>query len=236
MKKVPLRGLTVISTLMILFFASGQTASGQELPATDLPQAAAPVRPIDDIIAGVENRYAGPAFSARFAQETTIRDMDISDVARGRVWMQRPGHMRWEYDAPEHQIFVSDGKTLWIHKPADNQVMIGRAPAFFGDGKGAAFLTDMARIRETFVIAAGGPDTAESHALLLFPREKNAEISSIGLTIDRDSHEVLSVVTLNAYGDETRIRLSDYRFEETPDEGRFRFEIPPGADVVTLDQ
>ena len=31
----------------------------------------------------------------------------------------------------DNQIIITNGKKLWIYKPDDNQVMLGRAPAFF---------------------------------------------------------------------------------------------------------
>jgi outer membrane lipoprotein-sorting protein len=43
------------------------------------------------------------------------------------------------------------------------------------------------------------------------------------------------VTTYNAYGDETRIVLSDYRFNLDPADTLFSFEIPPGVDVVYMD-
>jgi outer membrane lipoprotein carrier protein len=44
------------------------------------------------------------------------------------------------------------------------------------------------------------------------------------------------VVTFNAYGDETRIVLNNYRFNIDPDDALFKFTIPDGADVIQMDQ
>jgi outer membrane lipoprotein carrier protein len=92
---------------------------------------------LSKILDGLENRYAGPGFSAKFFQESMLKAMQISDTAEGKLTVKRPGKMRWEYTIPDVQTVVSDGRTMWIYRPADNQVMVGKAPSFFAGGKGA---------------------------------------------------------------------------------------------------
>jgi len=41
-------------------------------------------------------------------------------VESGTVYFSRPGRMRWEYEAPESHVFVSDGKTIWSYVPSDH--------------------------------------------------------------------------------------------------------------------
>ena len=67
---------------------------------------------IDQILDGIEKAYSGKGFSAAFDQEATIKAMQITDTARGELFVRRPGKMRWEYTAPEPQIIISDGASL----------------------------------------------------------------------------------------------------------------------------
>jgi outer membrane lipoprotein carrier protein len=75
---------------------------------------------LDEILNRVENRYAVAGFSARFEQVSTIPAMDITETASGRIFVKRPGMMRWEYEKPDLQTVITDGKTLWIYRPEDN--------------------------------------------------------------------------------------------------------------------
>lgn len=43
-------------------------------------------------------------------------------VESGIVYFKHPGRMRWEYQAPEKKLFVSDGKTVWFYVPYDHTV------------------------------------------------------------------------------------------------------------------
>jgi outer membrane lipoprotein carrier protein len=45
----------------------------------------------------------------------------------GTAYFRRPGRMRWEYAAPEKNLFLVDGKTAWFYVPADHTVT--RMPA-----------------------------------------------------------------------------------------------------------
>ena len=46
----------------------------------------------------------------------------------GELWLEKPGKMRWDYKKPEPKVFVSDGHRVYLHVPADNQVIISPVP------------------------------------------------------------------------------------------------------------
>ncbi len=98
---------------------------------------------LNEIMDGIENRYAATGFLANFSQESTIKAMDITDTASGNLFVKAPGMMRWEYEKPNRQLIITDGKRLWVYRQDDNQVMVGTSPYFFGNGKGGGFLSDM---------------------------------------------------------------------------------------------
>jgi outer membrane lipoprotein carrier protein len=191
---------------------------------------------LEKILKGIEARYAGNGFSAVFFQESMLKAMQISDTAEGRLTVKKPGKMRWEYTLPDPQTIITDGKSMWIHRPVDNQVMVGRAPEFFGDGKGAGFLSDIRQIRKSFRITRKPEENADYLLLQLIPKKPAPEIAEIILSVGKETFQVDQVVTYNAYGDETKITLSDYQFGLEPLDKLFDFEIPKGADVVEIDQ
>jgi outer membrane lipoprotein carrier protein len=193
--------------------------------------------PVAEIIKKVEARYDVLGFSADFFQESTLKAMDITDTAQGRITIKRPGKMRWEYDQPEKQIIVSDGIQLWIYRPEDQQVMVGGAPDFFGDGKGASFLSDIKLMRKNFQIIMAETDDGDGHTVLeLEPISEDANIARIFISIVPETFDIVEVITYNPYGDETRIKLKNINFRETIDDAIFRFEVPPGVEIMQLAQ
>ena len=162
--------------------------------------------------------------------------MDIVDFASGKIFVRYPGMMRWEYEKPEEQIIITDGHKLWIYRPTDNQVLAGSAPAFFSDGKGASFLSDIKLIRQKFKISLEDSKKDFFYELKLQPLEKKLDVVDIRLSVTKNTFTVIRIRTYNSYGDENRIEFVNHRFNVKLDESLFSFEIPPGADVVQLDE
>ena len=186
---------------------------------------------LEKIIAGIEARYAGKGFSADFFQESMLKAMQITDTAEGHLTVKRPGKMRWEYTVPDEQIVITNGSSMWIYRPADHQVMVGKAPEL-----GAGLLSDIRQIRKSFKISLIPSENANYYRLKLVPVKTTPELADIILSVAKGTYQVDQVVTHNAYQDETRIVLSNYRFNIDPDESLFNFTVPEGVDVVELDQ
>ena len=191
---------------------------------------------LDRILEGMEQKYANSSFSAKFLQQSTIKAMELTDSATGKVYVMHPGKMRWEYEQPDRQIIITDGYKLWIYRPEDNQVMTGAAPEFFRDGKGASFLSDINLLRRKFDIVLLEGEKSLFHELKLTPREKTMDVASIRLSVSMSTFTVMRIATYNSYGDETRIELLNSEFGKVLDEDLFSFKIPEGVDVLKIDE
>lgn len=191
---------------------------------------------LDSILSRVERQYDINDFSVRFFQTSTLKAMEIQETASGKLQVKRPGMMRWDYEKPDKQIIVSDGTHLWVYRPEDNQVLVGRAPSFFGEGKGAGFLSDIKSVRKNFSITMEKKEGGKSYRLKLVPKNQTQDLSRVFLEVSPDTFEVMEVITYNLYDDETRIELTDYSYNENLGDDIFRFEIPDGTDVIQMDQ
>lgn len=191
---------------------------------------------IEKILDGIEQRYAGKGFSAKFFQESFLKAMQISDTAEGHLMVKQPGKMRWEYVLPDKQTIITDSKSLWIYRPDDKQVMVGKAPEFFKGGKGATFLSDIHQLRKSFSIELETAQSPDYHRLRLVPKNPSPDLADVALLVAKSTYQVDQVITHNRYGDETQIVLNSYQFNLNPKEELFHFQIPQGVDVVQIDQ
>jgi outer membrane lipoprotein carrier protein len=74
----------------------------------------------DAVVNGVESRYNRVAsLEADFVQRYTLGPTTI--VESGRVYFQKPGKMRWDYNSPEEKLFLSDGEYAYFYIPAERQ-------------------------------------------------------------------------------------------------------------------
>jgi outer membrane lipoprotein carrier protein len=82
---------------------------------------------VQTIVKRLETKYR----SARTLQATFLeRYTENGRVVRmeaGTAYFRRPGKMRWEYESPEKNLFLVDGKSAWFYVPADHTVT--RVPA-----------------------------------------------------------------------------------------------------------
>src|SRR5437016_12878299 len=79
------------------------------------------------IVARLQARYrSARTLQATFLERYTENGRVIRTEA-GTAYFRRPGKMRWEYSAPEKNLFLVDGKTAWFYVPADHSVT--RVPA-----------------------------------------------------------------------------------------------------------
>ena len=191
---------------------------------------------LQQILDRVEKHYTGKSFQAEFIQESTIKAMDIVDFASGKIFVRYPGMMRWEYEKPDKQIIITDGHKLWIYRPSDNQVLTGSAPAFFSDGKGASFLSDIKLVRQKFKISLENSKEGFFYELKLQPLEKKLDVTDIRLSVTKNTFTVIRIITYNSYGDENRIEFANHQFDVKLEDSLFSFKIPPGADVLQLDE
>src|SRR5271163_2330468 len=75
----------------------------------------------------LEARYRGAhTLQATFLERYSESGQTLRTEA-GVAYFQRPGKMRWEYESPEKNLFMVDGKMAWFYVPADHTVT--RAPA-----------------------------------------------------------------------------------------------------------
>jgi outer membrane lipoprotein carrier protein len=220
----------------ILFFFCGQTLWGDNLHSETASTSNDSHLSLDEVIKRVEKNYSVSGFSADFSQTSSIKAMEITDSASGRAFFKRSGKMRWEYETPDRQMIITDGKTLWVFRPDDNQVMIGKAPSFFEGGKGFSFLSDMKVIRQKFNMVLE-KETQEGYFVLkLLPREKTYDIVEIYLWISRKTFNVVRILTYNSYGDEIRIIFNNIQLKQMLDDSLFSFEISEGIEVLNLDE
>ncbi len=136
-------------------------------------------------------------YQADFFQESRIASLDRLQRARGEVSVrfdyrrsQVPLVMfQWEYQEPTTQEIISDGKTLWVYLPENNQViqsdieMVSKA----GESDPMTFLTGLGQLSRDFLISWAEPnqDVEGNYVLDLRPRRTTALINRMVIVVDR---------------------------------------------------
>jgi outer membrane lipoprotein carrier protein len=141
-------------------------------------------------------------YSADFFQESKIASLDRRQRATGSVEVafdykaERMGRdtvptvkFRWEYEQPTTQEIVSDGETMWVYLPENNQViqsnieMVNKA----NQNDPMTFLTGLGNLSRDFSIFWGVPnkDIDGNYVLELSPRRVSSLINKLIIVVDR---------------------------------------------------
>jgi outer membrane lipoprotein-sorting protein len=78
-------------------------------------------------IAAFEANYRGVQLLEATFLERYFENGKLVRADAGISYFRRPGRMRWEYQSPEKNLFLVDGKWAWFYVPADHTVT--RVPA-----------------------------------------------------------------------------------------------------------
>ena len=134
---------TVVFPIIFAVFSATAGAADNEGP---------PLSTVQEVVSAVEGVY-GQAESLRadFVQVTRSVALGEEQRQRGKVVMMRPRMMRWDFTAPDTKLFVTDGKTMWVWSPDDNQVIIYDDVSGGGSGMASLF-TDLNQLDELFEI------------------------------------------------------------------------------------
>src|SRR5882762_7082491 len=82
---------------------------------------------VTPLVSRFESRYrAAHTLQATFLERYS-ENGHVVRVEAGRAFFRRSGKMRWEYESPEKNLFLVDGKSAWFYVPADRTAF--RVPA-----------------------------------------------------------------------------------------------------------
>ncbi|MEZ4321406.1 MAG: outer membrane lipoprotein carrier protein LolA [Myxococcota bacterium] len=182
-----------------------------------------------EIIDAVEAKYAGvETLTAKFTQ-TTKSELYGADEQSGTMSLMRPAKMRWVF-AGDGKQFVTDGSTMWIYNPADNQVLkysdVSQSAA-----SADSLLQSLDRISELFEVELL-EDTKTVKRLSLKPKAADAQVKRIELALDGDL-VIQNVTILDAFDTSTALAFQNVALDSKLPEGTFTFEVPKGAEVIS---
>lgn len=188
------------------------------------------------LLVRVSARYsAARSLSADFRQEVPLQGLGIVRKAAGRVYFERPLRMRWDYDAPNAQLFLADGSHFYFRPPdspqvfrrrIDERTLGGKVPLLllFGQGK----ISEFFRAEESEVRKGG-----EEVALRLVPIGEAAnEVRRVDLVVGSADALVREVHLYDRLGGANHLYLGKTEMNPAFPDGLFRFRPAPGIEVV----
>jgi len=165
---------------------------------------------------------------ASFDQLVIGVDGAVEDESAGRLWLSRPQRFRWEYGGDFPELLVADGDHVWIYDEMLEQVTVRDQSGLSSDSP-LTLLTDLSHLDEQFEVRELGDDNG-MQLLELKARNQEAEFERVLLGLRDDI--LLLMAMEDAFGLRTEIRFRDIERNLELDTALFRFEPPPGIDLI----
>ncbi|BCA81037.1 outer-membrane lipoprotein carrier protein [Desulfuromonas sp. AOP6] len=243
--------LTVFCSLLLL--VPGETpAQGPDLTRV-IDAVEAPFRPDKN------GRQAIASFEAAFAQESMIASLEQSQEGSGimQVKFVPPGkekpaqvRFRWIYTIPSSQEIVSDGETVWVYLPENQQVLqssLAEVGADQAQENPLVFITGLGNLSENFKLSWASPrqDADGNYLLALEPKKPSAMVLSLRLAVAKEAvlnqgkepvFPLRKVEIIDTNDNRTQLSFGDVRINPPLADSRFDFQVPAGVEVVTPDQ
>ena len=174
--------------------------------------------------------YLRTTQSARgeFEQKVYDRGGKLVQESKGNFAFLRPGRFRWTYAKPVDQVIVGDGERVWIHDRDLNQVTVRRLARALGSTP-AALLAGASDVEKAFDLK----DAGQSEGLEWLdarPKERDAGFEAIRIGFGATGIQAMQLT--DHFGQRTELRFSNMVRNPKLDPAEFRFQPPPGADVL----
>ena len=190
---------------------------------------------LTDLIRKVQVFYDGTTdWVADFNQTTRIAGFETEITARGKLYIKKPGKMRWDYLEPNrNQVVVNEGK-LWIHTPEQQQVIVSPFSSVTDSQLPLHFLSGVGRLDREFTPAWAvpqhpGPETPR--AVTLTPRVRDSGLSRLEITVDPVENFITRLVLIEDNGNRSRLDFTNVN-TNTGLKDRFFVLTPPKGTVV----
>jgi len=167
----------------------------------------------------------------------------------GVAYFRRPGKMRWEYQSPEKNLFLVDGKTAWFYVPRDHTVT--RVPAKQSEDWRTPLALLAGEMKLSRICArvdlANGEKPQKDGDVVLSCLPKGSETKAdqtagndalqakrdtLIFEVAQETSELVRIVVRGSGGVDIEFQFKDWQFDPPVPDSFFRFEVPPGVAIV----
>jgi outer membrane lipoprotein carrier protein len=178
----------------------------------------------------VERRYNGNITLTVNFSETYSGPGRAARTETGKLYLLKPGKMRWEYTSPAGKLFISDGKNVYLYLPDSNRVQQLGLKATEDMRAPLAFLLGKLNFEREFQNLQARPD-AGGTVITADAKSGNLPYTKVVFVLSPN----LEIRKLQVVGQDQSVldfSFDDERLNPAFSAGLFQFKAPPGVEVV----
>jgi outer membrane lipoprotein carrier protein len=193
-----------------------------------------------DVVKQIQARYEKTKdLQADFVQTTRIEGFERPVTSSGRVYIKKPGRLRWDYlDPATEQIYVMQDDVK-VYVPEHKQVLVGKLTQMAASNAPLELLQGAAKLDESFDIQpATGKErgTGGIRLVTLLPKDKEHEstrnLQRIVVEVFPKTYFLRTVSLHEISGNVATFEFSGLKPNQGLGNEVFDFKAPPDVEVV----
>ena len=206
----------------------------------DVPLDGKAYQEVLDVVRRIQARYEKTKdLQADFSQKTRIEGFERPVVSSGKVYIKKPGRLRWDYlDPASEEIYVNQDDVK-VYVPEHKQVLIGKLTQMAASQAPLELLQGAARLDESFDIE---PTKGKERGIggirlvTLIPKFKDHDstrnLQRIVLEVFPKTYFLRTVSLHEISGNVATFEFSGLKPNLGLSNDVFDFKIPPDVEVV----
>jgi outer membrane lipoprotein carrier protein len=186
----------------------------------------------DAILRKIESRYGRLRSLAAEFEQTYFVNGKPARRETGRLFLQRPGRMRWEYDSSK--LFVVNQRDVWLYIPADRQATHSDTRSINDSRFPFLFLLGRTNIRSSFSsveLVKSDYETRGMLTLRLIPKRRDAGLRELFLSCDIEGR-ISRVRMVEESGATSEVLLRNAQENAGIAQSAFEFKPPQGVEIL----
>jgi outer membrane lipoprotein carrier protein len=189
---------------------------------------------LDTVIDRVQARYdRTAALTADFVQVATLTSIDRQQTSTGRLSVEKPHFIRWEYRQPDVQTILYDGNLLQIYTPKRQQVLQSPIDEKSRSDVALLFLAGIGKLRDAFLITPLEARDTPEKLFRLVPRSRQASFTELQIVVNPHSYFIEQLTIYDTIGNVTEIRLQALQTHTELPPQTFELVLPPNTEILT---
>lgn len=195
---------------------------------------------VRDLVKRVDTRYATTKdFQADFTQETRIEGFDTPFHSSGKVYIKKPGYLRWDYTEPSvEQIYVNDDQ-LQMYVPKHNQILKGNLTMMVATKAPLHLLQGVGKLAEHFEVHPtdnGRTGEGGLPLLTLIPKDQgqsgSSSVTRIVSEIQPETYFIRTIALHEVSGNISTFRFTNVKANTGIEDTVFTLNPPEGVVIV----
>ena len=207
--------------------------SGEEGDETALQE-------VREVVKQLQARYEKTKdLQADFTQKTMIEGFERSIASSGKVYIKKPGRLRWNYLDPSVEDIYVNRDDVKVYVPEHKQVLVGKLTQMAASKAPLELLLGAAKLEESFDIEptpGKGRGVGGIRLLTLLPKSQEGEagrsLQRIVLEVFPKTYFIRTISLYEVSGNVASFEFSSLQSNVGLGDALFNLKLPDGVEVV----